>query len=354
MASLAEQVASLRGQGVDVLLVTSGAVAAGREVLARGGGTPTGKAPGSAAWSWELPHRQVLAAVGQSRLMYLYEQLFAERGVSVAQALVTRRDIADRVGYLNIRNTLLALLELKVVPILNENDVVEVEELEGEVIGDNDTLSALVANIVDADLLVMLGDIAGLYTADPHMHSDARLISRVSRIDQLAAEAGASWNGAGRGGMVAKLAAARLATASGVEDGHRGRQRAGRAEPDHGGRAPGDLVPSDNHQAGEPPEVDALCRVQSRDRHRGGRRGRERAAGPQPQPASRRRARGAGQLPPRRRGPNRGATGRAGCRRHRQLRRGRTPGASWGSAQTTSGRCWVTSSAQRSSTAVTW
>lgn len=217
MASLAEQVASLRGQGVDVLLVTSGAVAAGREVLARGGGTPTGKAPGSAAWSWELPHRQVLAAVGQSRLMYLYEQLFAERGVSVAQALVTRRDIADRVGYLNIRNTLLALLELKVVPILNENDVVEVEELEGEVIGDNDTLSALVANIVDADLLVMLGDIAGLYTADPHTHSDARLISRVSRIDQLAAEAGASWNGAGRGGMVAKLAAARLATASGVE-----------------------------------------------------------------------------------------------------------------------------------------
>jgi glutamate 5-kinase len=216
IASLVEQISDLHRGGVELLLVTSGAVAAGREALDRKG-VGTGVAPaGSAPWSWELPYRQVLAAVGQSRLMYIYEQLFEQKDIPVAQALVTRRDIADRVGYLNIRNTLLALLALGVVPILNENDVVEVEELEGEVIGDNDTLSALVANIVDADLLVMLGDTAGLYTADPHVDPEARLIPTVERIDEVIGQAGGSWSGMGRGGMVAKLAAARLATTSGV------------------------------------------------------------------------------------------------------------------------------------------
>ena len=216
IASLVEQIAGLHCTGVEVLLVTSGAVAAGRETLERKGLGAQGAPAGSAPWSWELPYRQLLAAVGQSRLMYIYEQLFEQRDITVAQALVTRRDIADRVGYLNIRNTLLALLALGVVPILNENDVVEVEELEGEVIGDNDTLSALVANIVDADLLVMLGDTAGLYTADPHLDPEARLIPRVERIDDVITQAGPGATGLGRGGMAAKLTAARLATTSGA------------------------------------------------------------------------------------------------------------------------------------------
>jgi glutamate 5-kinase len=237
MASLVAQIAGLREDAAEVLLVTSGAVAAGREVLSQHDQESKGNgalallrsktAPPrpfdsalrqaqSAPWSWELPFRQVLAAVGQSRLMNLYEQLFAQHGLAVAQALVTRRDIADRVGYLNIRNTLLALLSLGVVPILNENDVVEVEELQGESIGDNDLLSALVANMVDANLLVMLGDVAGLYTADPRTNPGAHLIPRVERLDEVEVEAGASRSGVGRGGMVTKLEAARLATASGV------------------------------------------------------------------------------------------------------------------------------------------
>jgi glutamate 5-kinase len=148
--------------------------------------------------------------------MYIYERLFEERGLRVAQALVSRRDIADRLGYLNIRNTLLSLLSLRVVPILNENDVVSIEELAGEVIGDNDTLSALVANMVEADLLVMLGEVTGLYTADPHTHPDAQLIPWVEHAEDVEAGVAESGGGLGRGGMVTKLAAARLATASGV------------------------------------------------------------------------------------------------------------------------------------------
>ena len=153
--------------------------------------------------------------MGQGRLMHLYQQLFGRRGIPVAQALVTHRDIADRLGYLNIRNTLLTLLSFRAVPVLNENDVVAVEELEGEVIGDNDTLSGLVSNMVDADLLVMLGDVEGLYTADPGADPEARLIPRVERADAVEADTRTRGNGMGRGGMAAKLKAADLATASG-------------------------------------------------------------------------------------------------------------------------------------------
>ena len=225
MNSLVSQIAYLCDQGVEVLLVSSGAVAAGRQVLDTGqdggkesqiGKLKIAQKSSTTPWSWELPFRQVLAAVGQSRLMYTYERLFAEYGVSVAQALVSRRDIADRLGYLNIRNTLLALLSLGVIPILNENDVVSIEELSGEVIGDNDTLSALVANMVDAELLVMLGEVAGLYTADPRIHPEAQFIPLVEHLEDLDADAAGSWDGLGRGGMVTKLAAARLATASGI------------------------------------------------------------------------------------------------------------------------------------------
>ena len=206
MTTLVGQVAALRGRGVQMLLVSSGAVAAGREALDLSG---DGK---------DLPLRQALAAVGQGRLMHTYEQLFSANDVPVAQALLSRRDITDRLGYLNVRNTLAALLEHKVVPIINENDVVAVDELTGELFGDNDTLSALVANLVDADLLVMLGEIEGLFTADPHLDAGARLIPVVETMDEdLSSKGGPSWGNRGQGGMATKLEAARLATASGVD-----------------------------------------------------------------------------------------------------------------------------------------
>jgi glutamate 5-kinase len=156
--------------------------------------------------------------------MQAYQKLFAWHGITVAQTLLTRRDLSDRQGYLNARNTLLALLELRVAPIVNENDVVAVEEIEGAKIGDNDNLSALVANLVDADLLVILTDTGGLYTADPRHDASARLIPRVERIDaEIEALAGetsavpAGRQGRGVGGMATKLQAARLATAGGSD-----------------------------------------------------------------------------------------------------------------------------------------
>ncbi len=206
MSSLVSQIEDLHRRGVEMILVSSGAVAAGSHVIGR---LEEGRG---------LPLRQALAAIGQGHIMHIYEQLFGGHGVRVAQALLSRRDLADRLGYLNVRNTLMALLELSVVPIVNENDVVAVEELSGEQFGDNDTLSALVANLVDADLLVLLGDIDGLYTSDPNVDPSARLISTVERVDEgLLAQAGPSWKNTGRGGMATKLEAARLATASGVD-----------------------------------------------------------------------------------------------------------------------------------------
>ena len=205
MASLVDQIAHLRQQGGEVILVTSGAVAAGRHVLKL------------AKERKDIPFRQVLASVGQSRLMGVYEELFGKHAITVAQALVTRGDLSDRLGYLNVRNTLLALLELRVVPVINENDVIAVEELGGEVFGDNDNLSAMVANLVDADLLVMLTDTQGLYTADPDVDPEATLVRRVERIDAtIEALAGTHADPQSRGGMLTKLQAARLATASGV------------------------------------------------------------------------------------------------------------------------------------------
>ncbi|MDA0768623.1 MAG: glutamate 5-kinase [Chloroflexi bacterium] len=207
MAGLVGQIAALHSQGKQMLLVSSGAVAAGRHAL---GITQEDK---------DLPLRQVLAAVGQSHLMHAYEELFAAHDISVAQALLSRRDLTDRLGYLNIRNTLEGLLERKVVPIINENDVVAVEELAGEAFGDNDTLSALVANLVDSDMLVMLGEVEGLYTADPFMDSSACHIPVVEQLTEEDVErlGGPSWGSRGRGGMKTKLGAARLATASGVD-----------------------------------------------------------------------------------------------------------------------------------------
>jgi len=205
MSNLVGQVAQLHKQGLELLIVSSGAIAAGRSKL------------GLARTLRGIPFKQVLASVGQSRLMNAYEQLFARHDITVAQALLTKADLADRAGYLNARNTLLALLELKVLCIVNENDVVAIDEIQEAKFGDNDNLSAMVANLIDADLLLILTNIAGLYTADPHRYPDARLIPEVDRVDaRIEALVTDTTNNLGTGGMVTKIEAARLATASGV------------------------------------------------------------------------------------------------------------------------------------------
>ena len=245
MSGLVGQIARLHGLGAEVILVTSGAVAAGGRTLSISHGRK------------DIPFRQVLAAVGQGHLIHVYEQLFAQHSISVAQALLTWKDLSDRQGYLNVRNTLLALLELGVVPVLNENDVVAVDEI-GEVFGDNDRLSALVSNLVDANLLAILTDTAGLYTADPRVDPNAQLIPRVEKVDAaIEALAGGHRNPQARGGMSTKLEAARLATSLRNRYGHL--QRLGEGHPPQAGPGRGvwDPVPVHLQQDGEPQAVDA-------------------------------------------------------------------------------------------------
>ena len=205
MTDLVAQVAQLHKQGVEVVIVTSGAIAAGREKLGL-----TKKAKGVAL-------KQVLASVGQGLLMNVYGRLFEQYDITVGQALLTKSVLVDRAGYLNARNTLLALLEMGVIPIVNENDVVAVDEIREARFGDNDNLSAMVANLIDADLLCILTDIDGLYTADPKHDPTAKLIPLVAKIDEkIDALVSGSTSGLGTGGMVTKIEAARLATESGV------------------------------------------------------------------------------------------------------------------------------------------
>lgn len=202
IVDLARQIAEASNQGVEVVLVSSGAVAAGRERL---------QFPASRR---AMPLKQLLAAVGQGRLMQLYEQIFELYDLTVAQTLLTRDDLRDRNRYLNARNTLQACLAHRVLPIINENDVVAVDEIR---VGDNDNLSALVSGLVDADLLLILSDIDALYTADPRRDPQARPIAEVAVIDpSIYALAGGS-NARGTGGMVTKIQAADLATHSGTE-----------------------------------------------------------------------------------------------------------------------------------------
>ena len=204
MESLVSQIGQLYREGKEILLVTSGAIAAGMKSL------------GVKEQARQVSFRQVLAAVGQNHLMHAYSSLFEPLEIPVAQVLLTRRDLEDRQGYLNIRNTILSLLQQRVVPIINENDVVAVDEI-GPVFGDNDTLSALVANLVDADLLLVLTDMDGLFTADPRRSPNATLIPKVERIDSyvesLAGKHVSTWS---RGGMSSKLQACKVATRSGV------------------------------------------------------------------------------------------------------------------------------------------
>ena len=205
MSGLAGQLAQLHSQGVEMVIVSSGAIASGRQKL------------GLTKELKDVPFKQVLASVGQHRLVSLYERLFDRYDITVAQALLARADLLDRAGYLNARNTLLALLELKVVCVVNENDVVAVDELHEAVFGDNDNLSAMVANLIDADLLMILTDTAGLYTADPHRHPEAQLIPQVEKIDlKIERLAAATASSLGTGGMITKIEAAKLATSFGV------------------------------------------------------------------------------------------------------------------------------------------
>ncbi len=203
MVELARQMAQLMKSGVEVVLCTSGAIAAGREHMQFPSLPDT------------MANKQLLAAVGQSQLILAWSNLFALYGLHVGQLLLTRADLHDRERYLNARDTLNALLAQNIIPIINENDAVATNEIK---VGDNDNLSARAALLCDADLLILLTDQPGLFDADPRSNPDAKLISKVTNIDDsLRQLAGGAVSGLGTGGMATKLEAADLARRSGVE-----------------------------------------------------------------------------------------------------------------------------------------
>jgi glutamate 5-kinase len=199
--TLAADIVSIR-EGRRIVLVTSGAIASGTARL---------KLPERPR---SIPEKQAAAAVGQSALMWQYEAAFGRHQVQVGQVLLTAQDISDRARYLNAKNTLLALLKFDVLPVVNENDTVAVEEIK---VGDNDNLSALVASLIDADLLVLLTDVDGLYTDDPSRNASARKVDTVEAItDEIARLAHDRADRISVGGMATKLQAARKAAAAGV------------------------------------------------------------------------------------------------------------------------------------------
>lgn len=199
--SLADQIHRVRGGGRRVVLVTSGAIGAGVGKLALKS-RPT-----------DLPHLQACAAVGQSALMQLYQECLAPHGVQSAQILLTAGDFDSRGRYLNVRNTILTLLEYGCLPIINENDTVSVAEIK---FGDNDHLAAMVTNLLRAPLLVLLTNVDGLYSDDPRTNPEAKLLTTVPNIDaSVTSLAAATKSALGTGGMESKLRAARLATVAG-------------------------------------------------------------------------------------------------------------------------------------------
>ncbi|NLK01386.1 MAG: glutamate 5-kinase [Clostridia bacterium] len=202
MEEITEDIISVMDSGVEVVLVSSGAVGTGVSRL------------GFSQRPNTIPEKQAAAAVGQGILIQNYEKLFEKHGKVIAQILLTREDIADRNRYLNARNTLTTLLDYGVIPIVNENDTVAIEEIQ---FGDNDRLSALVSCLIDADLLIILSDIDGVYTCDPRTNPQARLIPLIEDIDS-GIECTASGRGSkfGTGGMVTKIQAAKIATHSGI------------------------------------------------------------------------------------------------------------------------------------------
>ena len=199
---LVRELADAVNAGKQILLVSSGAVGAGMDRL---------------GWKEKpktIPEKQAAAAVGQGILMHTYEKLFAEYGQVVAQVLLTREDSVNRRRYANSRNTLLTLLNIGVIPIINENDAVSIDELK---IGDNDTLSANVAAIVDADVLIILSDVDGVYSANPQTDPQARLLPEINEVTpEVEAMCGGAGTMRGTGGMLTKMAAARMAMNSGI------------------------------------------------------------------------------------------------------------------------------------------
>ncbi len=200
---LCKELSDIKNAGHELVLVSSGAIGMGV------GKMRLRERP------QDMPSKQAAAAVGQCELMYVYDKLFSEYNHTAAQILLTGEDMRDEARHRNFANTMLRLLEWGAVPVVNENDTVATDEI---AVGDNDTLSALVAVSVKADLLVILSDIDGLYTADPHKNADARLVPEVRELtEELLAAAGGSGSALGTGGMATKLAAARLCMEAGCD-----------------------------------------------------------------------------------------------------------------------------------------
>lgn len=204
MEQLVRQLSDLRNRGMDVCLVSSGAIAVGRAAM------------GIHDRPTEISMKQACAAVGQAKLMMVYQKLFAEYNQTAGQVLMTKNTMVNPVSRENAKNTFDELFHLRVIPVVNENDTVSTYEMQ---FGDNDTLSALVASIVGADLLILLSDIDGLYTDDPHSNPDAKLLDVVDSIDEQIYEMAKDSTGSnvGTGGMATKLAAAKIATFSGTD-----------------------------------------------------------------------------------------------------------------------------------------
>jgi len=200
--NLAEELSYLVSSGREVILVSSGAVAAGRKKL-----NLTGD-------NLSLKEKQAAAAIGQTSLMGFYEEVFAQRDLKVAQLLLTHEDLAQRERYLNVRNTISTLFEWGIIPIINENDTVSVKELR---FGDNDTLGAMVTNMIDADMFICLTDVDGLYTGNPCTDPDAQKIHTVAEVDARVEEMGGNVCGSsvGTGGMRSKITAAKMVSARG-------------------------------------------------------------------------------------------------------------------------------------------
>ncbi len=200
---LCKVLSDLKNAGHEVILVSSGAIGMGVGKLGLGG-RPT-----------DMPTKQAAAAVGQCELMYTYDRLFSEYSHTVAQILLTASDVKNEERHENFKNTLNRLIELGVLPVINENDTIATEEI---AVGDNDTLAAIVAESADADLLVLLSDIDGLYTADPHKDENAVLIPTVSELtDDIISLGGGKGSDLGTGGMKTKLSAAVIATEAGCD-----------------------------------------------------------------------------------------------------------------------------------------
>ncbi len=205
MERLVRILTDLRNQGKDVVLVTSGAIAVGRKAL------------GLKERPTKRSVKQACAAVGQASLMMVYQKLFAEYNQTAAQILMTKYTMINDISRNNAKNTFEELFAMGVIPIVNENDTVSTEELDLD-FGDNDTLSAIVAALVEGDLLILLSDIDGLYTDDPHTNKEATLISCVTQInEELSGMAKDSASNVGTGGMTTKVSAAKIATASGAD-----------------------------------------------------------------------------------------------------------------------------------------